>query len=109
MLAIVCAPLSAHHGADDYDTSTLITIDGRVLNYELIDPHSYLLVEVVDAEGTIQQWLVEGGSASGAAHLSRRFLASEPYVRIQLYQSKDKACFPACRGLGRQFEFSPNE
>ena len=99
--------LNAHHGLDFYDTSELVEIDGKVIDFELSTPHSFLYVETIDTEGNIKKWEIEGGAASGIAKagLTKTFLATKPSVKIKAFQSKDKYCYPTCKAAGRDFEF----
>ncbi len=69
---------TAHHGLDNYNTTQLIEFEGRVVDFRLMDPHSVLVVETKNSDGTISTWEVEGGSASGIINsgISQNFLRS---------------------------------
>lgn len=97
----------AHHGLTGFDTSHLIAIEGKVIEYRLRDPHSLLVVEGMNADGTLAVWEIEGGAGSGIvkAGLSREFLDSQPAVRVSAYQSSDGICGPRCKASGQDFNF----
>jgi hypothetical protein len=97
----------AHHGLGEYDQSRLIHLEGKVVGFELKDPHSLLFVDVENADGSVTSWAIEGGAARGVveAGLSKEFLESRPIVRVTAYQSKKKACEPKCIASGRSFDF----
>ena len=99
--------LNAHHGLDEYDTTAIIELKGKVVGFELIDPHSLLYVDVENADGSTTAWVVEGGAAHGivAAGLTKDSLELGPTVFVRAYQSKDKRCTPHCKANGRKFEF----
>lgn len=60
---------SAHHSYSMFDRSKVITINGSVRVWEMVNPHSYLWVVVKPADGGPDQvWGLEGG---GIAALSR--------------------------------------
>ena len=101
---------SAHHGLDNYNTTQLIELKGRVVDFRLLDPHSILVVETENADGTRSTWEIEGGSGSGIvkAGISQEFLRSGPAVTIKAFQTKDGACTPRCRAAGEDFNFEPN-
>ena len=101
------SPLNAHHGLDDYDTTLMIELKGKVVGFELIDPHSLLYVDVGNEDGTTTAWVVEGGAAHGivGAGLTKESLALGPVVIVRAYQSKDKQCTPHCKANGRKFIF----
>jgi len=55
--------VSGHHSASIYDTDTLISIEGTVTKYEWKNPHTYIQIEMTDAEGT-HLTNIEAGSIS---------------------------------------------
>ena len=62
---ILGAPLSAHHSfGGTYDVSRTITITGKMVQVTLRAPHSFLYVEVQDADGMTRQWVIEGATAA---------------------------------------------
>lgn len=63
MTLAIAAPVSGHHSASIYDTDTLISIEGTVTEYEWKNPHTYIQIETMDAEGT-HLTNIEAGSIS---------------------------------------------
>ena len=65
-LAIVLAfPAEAHHGvAAHYDDSHQVTIDGSVSEFQFINPHSFVYLRVVGADGREAIWHCEMASRS---------------------------------------------
>jgi hypothetical protein len=106
-LLFTAGPIKAHHGHDEYETSELIKLRGKVVGFELMDPHSLLYVDVENEDGTITSWIIEGGAAHGIvnAGLSSDSLAAGPTVIVDGYQSIDRNCVPRCRAMGRTFTF----
>lgn len=50
----------AHHSISSvYDSSRRETIEGIVAQFQLINPHPFLFVDVTDATGKAQQWRLE--------------------------------------------------
>ena len=98
---------TAHPNPDLYDLSSPMELNGKVVGFELKNPHSILYVDVTHEDGTVTSWAVEGGAARGIveAGLSKEFLASGPNVRIKAFQSIDKLCTPRCKAAGEDFEF----
>lgn len=52
----------AHHDMSSFDTSSPITLPGTVTNVEWINPHVLVQMDVRDAGGKIEAWLVQSGS-----------------------------------------------
>ena len=44
---------TAHHGLDAYDTARLVEIDGLLVEFRPMDPHSILVVETVSENGSV--------------------------------------------------------
>lgn len=54
---------SAHHAfATEFDVNRPVELRGKVTKVELINPHSWIHVEVVDDKGVATTWMIEGGS-----------------------------------------------
>jgi hypothetical protein len=61
LLSAVQAP--AHHGfAATFDSTKPISVKGVVTKVELMNPHSWLWMDVKSSDGTVVNWGFEGGS-----------------------------------------------
>jgi hypothetical protein len=57
-------PAYAHHNpASHYIIKDLVTVEGVVTEYRLINPHARIYFDVTTPEGEVQQWLAEGNAA----------------------------------------------
>jgi hypothetical protein len=54
----------AHHSFAMFDDEHPIDLDGIVQEFKYTNPHSYLLLEVKRADGSIAVWNLEGGAPS---------------------------------------------
>ena len=51
---------SAHHSIQaQFDVHKTVTVSGTVAKVEWINPHSYLILNVKDADGRVQKWAFE--------------------------------------------------
>lgn len=62
------APGFAHHSSFMYDMETEVTLDGVVKEFQYTNPHSWLLVDVTEDDGTVTTW---GFEAEGPSTLMR--------------------------------------
>jgi hypothetical protein len=53
------APVVAHHGAADFEMGRVVTIRGTVVDYQLINPHTEILVKTTSEGGDPVDWHVE--------------------------------------------------
>jgi hypothetical protein len=63
-LGAMAAAAQAHHGISNWDLNTDITVSGRLTEIELINPHSWIHLEVRGADGRTASWKCEMRSAN---------------------------------------------
>ena len=55
--ALTASPASAHHSfAAAFDANALITVQGVITQAKLANPHSWIYLDVKDANGNVVQW-----------------------------------------------------
>ena len=63
-------PVWAHHAfAAEFDADRPVAVVGTVAKVELVNPHSWIHVDVVRADGEVERWMFEAG---GPISLARR-------------------------------------
>ena len=93
-LAVLLAsmPALAHHSfAAEYDGTKPIKLTGTVTKFELTNPHSWIYIDVKDADGRVVNW---GFETASVANLYRRgfrkdTVAPGTVVTIEGYLAKD--------------------
>lgn len=69
MCIVALSPLTAHHAGVMFEEEKEITVEGVVREFQYTNPHSWLLVDVTDEDGTVTTW---GFEAEGPSTLMRR-------------------------------------
>jgi hypothetical protein len=65
MTALMSAAVSAHHSfAGTYVEGQLMRLEGTVVEFNVRNPHSFILLEVKDKDGKITKWGGEWGSVT---------------------------------------------
>jgi DNA/RNA endonuclease YhcR with UshA esterase domain len=59
---LVSSPILAHHGETNYDTDKLVTIKATVTQFEFINPHVQITMDVKNDKGEIEKWVCEARS-----------------------------------------------
>ena len=62
LLALAALPASAHHSAAPFDMTKQVALQGTVEKWMWSNPHSWLYIRVVKADGSAEVWGVEAGS-----------------------------------------------
>ena len=60
--ALLSIPAWAHHSHANYDTNEFINLSGTITEVAWTNPHTWVYMEVTDAQGRRQMWSLEGGS-----------------------------------------------
>jgi len=97
-------PVVAHHAfAAEFDADAPVMLKGKVTKIEWINPHAWIHLAAVQDDGSTVVWMVEGGTPNTLlrAGLSKNTLPIGTEIVVRGYQSKDKACKPACKANGR--------
>jgi len=104
MLMAAGLPLAAHHSfAAEFDSSKPIKLEGKVVQMEWVNPHSWLTIDVTKDDGTMERWKLEGGSPSVLLRLgwNRNSLPAGTKIKVTAFQAKDGSL----RGSTRDIEF----
>lgn len=52
----------AHHAfSAEFDADKPVRLEGKIAKMELINPHSWIHLDVENPDGTVARWMVEGG------------------------------------------------
>jgi hypothetical protein len=59
-LLLAALPVLAHHSfAAEFDVSKPITLKGKFVRMDWVNPHSHILLDVTDADGKVTTWSFE--------------------------------------------------
>jgi hypothetical protein len=62
--ALAALPALAHHSFTMFDMTKKVTLVGSITSFEWTNPHSYIEIDVPDAQGATKHWSIEMGSPS---------------------------------------------
>jgi hypothetical protein len=58
-LLALAGTVSAHHGSSSYDMSTSVSVKGTVTDFQFVNPHVLIYINVKDASGNVTKWAGE--------------------------------------------------
>jgi hypothetical protein len=77
LCSVVAAPALAHHSVAMFDHDKTVTLHGTVKEFQYTNPHSWLQVIVVGADGKSVQW---GFEAEGPSSLLRKGIKAKTFL-----------------------------
>ena len=60
----VSKAVTAHHGEVNYDTEKEVSVKGVVTNFQFINPHVLISMDVKNDKGEVEKWVNEARSPS---------------------------------------------
>jgi diphthamide biosynthesis methyltransferase len=61
-LLTLVGPIFAHHGTAAYETTQETTVKGTVTDFEFINPHTLIFLDVKNDRGDLEHWQVDAQS-----------------------------------------------
>ena len=86
------APAWAHHAfAAEFDAKAPVHLEGTLTKVELINPHSWIHVDITGPDGKVTNWMVEAGSPNVLLRrgFNKNTIPIGTKVIVDGYQSKD--------------------
>jgi hypothetical protein len=89
--SLTTAALAHHAFGGEFDASRPVLLKGKVSRVQWVNPHVWIHVQVVKDDGTIEEWMVEGGSPNTLTRLgvTSKSIEIGTEVVVDGYQARD--------------------
>ena len=84
--------LTAHHAfSAEFDIEKPLTVEGTLVKWDMINPHSWFHIEVTEEDGTVVPWQIEGGSPNELIRngVTQNTVEIGTVLTIEGYRAKD--------------------
>jgi len=94
LLNATAVPVLAHHAfSAEFDAEKPVHLKGKVTKMEWINPHAWVHINVEKEDGTLEKWMIEGGTPNALLRrgFTKNSLIPGTEIVVQGYQAKDGA------------------
>ncbi|MEE2638224.1 MAG: DUF6152 family protein [Acidobacteriota bacterium] len=102
LMMVTATPVSTHHAfSAEFDIEQPLTLTGKLVRWEMINPHSWFHLDIESDDGAVVTWMIEGGSPNELIRngVTKNTLEIGTELTVEGYHAKDGTP----KGVGRNF------
>jgi hypothetical protein len=96
-----CASYAHHSFAAEFDADKVIHLEGTVVKFAWVNPHSWIYMDVLKPDGTVEHWKIEGGAPSLLLRRgwNRNSVTPGTKIVVNAFQARDGATRASARDI----------
>lgn len=94
LTAVSATPASAHHAfAAEFDANSPVELRGKIAKVEMINPHSWIHLDVTKPDGSVERWMIEGGPPNALFRrgFTTKSLPVGTEIVVEGFRARDKS------------------
>jgi hypothetical protein len=106
---------NAHHSfGAEFDATKVVHLEGTVTQFAWVNPHSWIYMDVMKPDGTVEHWKIEGGAPSLLLRRgwNKNSVQAGVKVVVNAFQARDGAFRASARDVtfpdGRTLDAAPS-
>jgi Family of unknown function (DUF6152) len=102
MTLSLSSTVQAHHSfAAEFDSQKLVHLEGTVVQFSWVNPHSWIYMDVKKQDGSLDHWKIEGGAPSLLLRRGWTKTSVTPGAKIIVngFQARDGALRASARDI----------
>ncbi len=104
-LLAASGPAAAHHSFAMFDQKNGVDLEGVVKEFRYVAPHTFIIFDVKQEDGTVESWILEGVSPSALAREGWNRTSLKPGDELKIHVAPLRSGAPGGAWVTQKIQF----